>query len=99
MASIAQQPYYPSDEYAQVVWASHILSYLNPYTSYRADRQPARVRDIIVEDDDDSEDDWGDETSNLVNFGAGDEAGREKFLDCVAELLACRKGVMYQEMG
>jgi len=97
MASITQQSYHPSDEYAQVVWASHILSYLNPYTSYRADGQPARVRDIVAEDDDDdSEDDLGDKTSNLAFFGAGDESVlREKFLDCVAELLACRKGGRY----
>lgn len=95
MASIEQQPCHPSDEYAQVVWASHILSYLNPYTSYQADRQLDRVRDVVVDDHDDGEDDLNDETSNLLVFGVGDESVREKFLNCVAELLAYKKGGRY----
>jgi len=102
MAPAAQQPLRPSKEYARVVWASHILSYLNPYTCSTVDgpSRPNLVPDVLPEDLDDSKDDWDDDLDTDAIIAAEapdylavrDEPIREKFLDCVAELLAHTKG-------
>lgn len=103
---------YVSDEYAQVVWASHILSYLNPYTCSKTDgpKQTGRMLDASPEDGDeeeDDDDDYDDEMddclgADLIATGAGphplavsDEPIRQKFLNCIAELLAHKKGGKY----
>ncbi|KAK3358216.1 hypothetical protein B0T25DRAFT_178203 [Lasiosphaeria hispida] len=102
MAFVVQQPLHPSNEYAQVVWASHILSYLHPYTCSTTDgpSKPSPVPDVLPEDDGDSEDDLVDDldTDSIIAGEAPDylaahgEPIRQKFLNCVAELLAHKRG-------
>ncbi|GAB1310631.1 hypothetical protein MFIFM68171_00841 [Madurella fahalii] len=105
MAPAVQQPSRASDEYAQVVWASHILSYLNPYTCSRTDRssQPNRASGVLPEDDGDGKDELNNYLDTDVAITGGspnfmavrDEPIRQKFLDCIAELLAHTKGGKY----
>ena len=102
MAFVPQQPLHPSNEYAQVVWASHILSYLNPYTCSTTDGPSnlGPVPDIVPGDGDDSENDLDDNLDTDViiageaqdHLAAHGEVIRQKFLNCVAELLAHTKG-------
>lgn len=99
MASVVQQPSSASEEYAQVVWASHILSYLNPFTCSQSDRptQPLPGDDGDVEDelDDDLDTDSAITGDSPTIMAARDEPIRQKFLNCIAELLANRKGGKY----
>jgi len=94
----------PSDEYAQVVWAAHILSYLNPYTTIAGASLPDAPQDAESgpsggnsdsdsDDDLDNESDTADTTNHTATFlGAYDKPIREKFLNCIAELLSHTKG-------
>ena len=99
MAPTVQQGPHAADEYAQVVWASHILSYLNPYTCSRTDRPPPGIlpdSDDDSDDDDELDDDSDTDTVVTAEFpnplAAHDEPIRQKFLNCIAELLAYKKG-------
>lgn len=88
-----------TDELAEVVWASHILSYLNPYTSTASDEplQPDRLPiDREVNGDDGGDfDDSPDISVDTETLTGSDEVLREKLLDCVSELLAHTKGGKY----
>lgn len=87
-----------TDELARVVWASHILSYRNPYTSIVSDERLQRNHspteyetNLDDEDFDDSSD--IENTSTYTDILTVDDAIlREKFLNCVSELLAHTKG-------
>jgi hypothetical protein len=102
---MTSQPSTPSDEFAQVVWASHILSYLDPYTTTKPEETgnlDAHQRSISSDDDrensssadEDLEEDFDLDTASLIvePLTALDEPIREKFLDSVSELLARAKG-------
>ncbi|KAJ6108542.1 hypothetical protein N7523_009865 [Penicillium sp. IBT 18751x] len=86
------------DEVAEVVWASYILSYWNPYTTPMSDNplQPKHTLPIDETTNDDEEyDDSPDieETSiNAAFLAVGDKVLREKFLNSISELLAHTKG-------
>jgi hypothetical protein len=95
----------PSDEFAQVVWASHILSYLDPYTATKTEKtgnldahqisvSSDNDREDSDSDDEDLEEDLDLDTASLIMepLTALDEPIREKFLDSVSELLARGKG-------
>jgi len=108
MAPIVQHPHLrPSDEYAQIVWASHILSYLNPFTLSKAGHpsQPNHVPGVLPDDDDDDDgeeqklDDDDPDTDAIITdkatpqlLAGRDEPIRQKFLNCIAELLANKRG-------
>ncbi|KAK4168118.1 hypothetical protein QBC43DRAFT_309729 [Cladorrhinum sp. PSN259] len=80
-----------SDEYARLVWASHILSYLYQHKSIPSGPEPRG------EDDDDDDDDFDDSFAGntiapTIPLNAYDPSLREKFLNGVAELLSHTKG-------
>jgi hypothetical protein len=86
-----------SAEFARVVWGSHILSYLNPYTEtpHLPAISNASPNDGVDSDEGDVSD--GDieleeatQSTNLLT--PYDTNIREKFLNCVAELLSHSKG-------
>ncbi|KAJ5951069.1 uncharacterized protein N7479_009482 [Penicillium vulpinum] len=82
------------DEVAKVVWASHILSYWNPYTTPMPDKLQSPSDGNTTDDDEDydnSSDIDGTSTDTAMLAG-GDEALCEKFLNCISELLAHTKG-------
>ncbi|KAK2734482.1 hypothetical protein FQN55_002652 [Onygenales sp. PD_40] len=85
-----------SDELVHVVWASHILSYMNPYTIIASDRPSNLQSKQEVNDDDGSDFDDGPnhDFSSIDNEPLTDnsEVLRQKFLDCICELLAHTKG-------
>lgn len=89
------------DEVAKVVWASHILSYWNPYTTTVSDKslQPKHTPsdDEITEDDEDYYDspDTDKISIDTTFLAVGDENLREKFLNSISELLAHTKGGKY----
>ncbi|CAI7607135.1 unnamed protein product [Penicillium bialowiezense] len=86
------------DEVAKVVWASHILSYWNPYTTPESDKplQPKHTPsdDEITDDDEDYDDspDTDNTSTDTAVLAVSDEALREKFLNSISELLAHTKG-------
>lgn len=86
------------DEVARVVWASHILSYWNPYTTPMLDKslQPKHTPsdDETTDDDEDYDDspDIDNTSTDTALLAVGDEALREKFLNGISELLAHTKG-------
>jgi hypothetical protein len=86
------------DEVAEVVWAAHILSYWNPYTTPMSDKtlQLKHTPSVDETTDDDEEYDGSpdiDKTSiDTAILAVGDEVLREKFLDSISELLAHTKG-------
>ncbi|KAL2838550.1 hypothetical protein BJY01DRAFT_250922 [Aspergillus pseudoustus] len=84
-----------SDELAQAVWASVILSLQNPYTITASDEYSQRNQedndiDCDLEEDDNKED---TEFADLISVktgqltSTGDKLG-QKFLDCISELLS-----------
>ncbi|EJT73599.1 hypothetical protein GGTG_07455 [Gaeumannomyces tritici R3-111a-1] len=81
------------NELARVVWASHILAYLDRYTHV-----PTEVPSLAEGLDDDfvGENEGGeardDETIAPERLAAHDVGIRKKFLNCVAELLSNVKG-------
>jgi hypothetical protein len=95
-----------SDELAHVVWASVILSLQNPHTittsgnddpSHRNQESLDEDREYEGDSDTDSVD---DSAEDLASMEAGQLAGtgdrlRQKFLDCISELLAHTKGGKY----
>lgn len=88
-----------SDEFARVVWASHILSYLNPYTITTLDETVTSHRRSIDEDTNDEENEELEGDSDLEKISVnnqllttGNENIREKFLNCICDLLAHTKG-------
>jgi hypothetical protein len=97
-----------SVEFARVVWASHILLYMNPYTAITPDnRLQATTSESGLdkagsdkENDEDSNDgtDLDEEidakiaSENTDLLTPYDTNIREKFLNCVAELLSHSKG-------
>lgn len=85
------------DEVAKVVWASHILSYWNPYTTPMSDKplQPKHTpSDHDTTDDEDYLDslDIDNASTDTALLAVGDKALREKFLNSISELLAHTKG-------
>ncbi|CAL5871622.1 uncharacterized protein PFLUO_LOCUS5875 [Penicillium psychrofluorescens] len=83
-----------SDELVHVVWASHILSLLNPYTRTASDKQLQSDQEISDDDGSDSDDDQDQEFDSLVaqHLTANSDVLRRKFLDCICELIAHAKG-------
>ncbi|KAF7122850.1 hypothetical protein CNMCM5793_000960 [Aspergillus hiratsukae] len=83
-----------SNEFVHVVWASHILSLLNPYTSTASGKysQPDQVADD--EDGEDFDDDIDQDfiSVDAQPLSANSEVLRQKFLDCVCELISHTKG-------
>ena len=96
-------PSQASDELAKVVWASHILSYLNRHTATVYSPSADAASDTSgASDAGDDEDDGEEEevdvdvtSNNAEPLTASDDLIREKFLNCVAELLAHTKGGAY----
>jgi hypothetical protein len=94
-----------SDELAHVVWASVILSLQNPYTTTTSgDDSSHRNQESLDKDreyDEDSDTESVDDSAeDLASIEAGQLAGtgdrlRQKFLDCISELLAYTKGGKY----
>ncbi|KAE8419970.1 hypothetical protein BDV36DRAFT_293621 [Aspergillus pseudocaelatus] len=83
-----------SDELAHVVWASNILSFLNPYTLTASD-EPFLPSQGINDDDEADFEDGPDEDFTSIDteqLTANSEILRRKFLDCIGELLAHTKG-------
>lgn len=83
-----------SDELAHVVWASHILSFLNPYTITASD-EPLQPDWEVNDDDGVGSDDDTDQDFNSIDaepLTANSEALHRKFLDCICELVAHTKG-------
>ena len=83
-----------SDELAHIVWASHILSLLNPYTITAPEEPLQSNREVNDDDAVDSDDDLDQEFDSIDAelLTAKSDALRQKFLDCVCELLAHTKG-------
>jgi hypothetical protein len=87
-------------EFARVVWGSHILSYLNPYTKNLAGKHPQATSGVSGYDEVDSDEDnaWDSDTEmegmteDTDLLTPYDTKIREKFLNCVAELLSHSKG-------
>ncbi|KAJ5998540.1 hypothetical protein N7451_006350 [Penicillium sp. IBT 35674x] len=85
------------DEVAELIWASHILSYWNPYTTPMSDN-PLRFKhtpSVNGETDDEEYDDSPsiDKTStDAATLTLGHEVLWEKFLNSISELLAHTKG-------
>lgn len=83
-----------SDELVHVVWASHILSLLNPYTITASDETLQPNQEVNDDDEADSDND-SDQDFNSVDvepLTANSEVLRQKFLDCICELVAHTKG-------
>jgi hypothetical protein len=76
-----------SPELAHVVWASHILSYLNCYTETAPDRD--EETNLEEEEEDEDSETATQDTDLLTPYDADI---RSKFLNCVAELLSHSKG-------
>lgn len=89
-----------STEFAHVVWGSHILSYLNPHTEtlsgkhLQATTSASGHREVDSDEDDDLVGDTEVEraTQNTDLLTPYDTNIREKFLNCVTELLSHSKG-------
>lgn len=88
-----------SDEFARVVWASHILSYLNPNTITTLDETISsnqQSTDDSANDDEEEEpsDDSDLEETSVNNqlLTTGSETIREKFLNCICDILSHTKG-------
>ena len=93
-----------SVEFARVVWASHILSYMNPYTTTTPDnclQATTSESDLDKAGSDEDSDDGTDldeeidakiASENTDLLTPYDTNIREKFLNCVAELLSHSKG-------
>ena len=89
-----------SPELARVVWGAHILSYLHPHTTDRLDHHPKATTNPggYCEEDSDEEDEFeedievGTATQNTNLLTPYDTKIREKFLNCIAELLSHSKG-------
>jgi hypothetical protein len=85
------------DEVAKVVWASHILSYWNPYTTPLSDK-PLQPKYSAFDDETTDDEDYGDNpdidktSTDTTILTVGDEVLREKFLNSISELLAHTKG-------
>jgi hypothetical protein len=82
----------PSDELARVVRAAYILSYLNKYTivAYQTISARSDDGDHDEELEDDVEVESTDHSTHLLT--AVDTSPRQKFLNCIAELLAHTRG-------
>lgn len=88
-----------SDDFARVVWASHILSYLNPYTITTLNETISSDQRSINQDPNDEEDEELDGDLDIEQISVnnqllttGNGMIREKFLDCICDLLAHTKG-------
>ncbi|KAL5360163.1 hypothetical protein BJX96DRAFT_68673 [Aspergillus floccosus] len=82
-------------ELLHVVWASHIFSLQNPYTINASDEALQPNQELSDDDEEDFDDDGPDEGSlSTKNYSltANSEVLRQKFLDCISELLAHTKG-------
>jgi hypothetical protein len=81
------------DEFAKVVWVSHILSYWNPYTTPMSEK-PLQPKIIPTDDDEDYDDspEIDNTSTHTAVLAVGDEILREKFLDSISELLTHTKG-------
>lgn len=77
-----------SNEFVHVVWASHILSLLNPYTS------TAGGKEVDDEDGEDFDDDVDQDftSADAQPLSTNSDILRQKFLDCICELLSHTKG-------
>ncbi|GFF25003.1 hypothetical protein IFM46972_01247 [Aspergillus udagawae] len=83
-----------SNKFVHVVWASHILSFLNPYTSTTSEKHSQPDQEVDDEDREDFEDDIDQDFTSVdaQPLSANSEVLRQKFLDCVCELLSHTKG-------
>jgi hypothetical protein len=87
-------------EFARVVWGAHILSYLNPHTDTMSDKHLQATTsasghyEVDSDEDDDLDGDTEVEraTENTDLLTPCDTNVREKFLNCIAELLSYSKG-------
>ncbi|RLM00357.1 hypothetical protein CFD26_100340 [Aspergillus turcosus] len=86
-----------SDELVHVVWASHILSLLNPYTITALDEPLQPNQEVNDDDEADFDDDLDQDfiTIDAESLTANCEVLCQKFLDCVCELLAHTKGGVF----
>lgn len=86
------------DEVAELIWASHILSYWNPYTTPMSDKLlPLKDTPSVDQETDDDEEyddspDIDKASIDAATLPIGDEILREKFLNSISELLAHTKG-------
>lgn len=83
-----------SDELAHVVWASHILSFLNPYTITASD-EPLQPDQKVNDDHGLGSGNDPNQDFNSIDaepLTANSEVLRRKFLDCICELVAHTKG-------
>jgi hypothetical protein len=83
-----------SIEYARVVWASHILSYMDPHSGQLQAPRSTAGHDSVDDDEDELDEHADDEisTTNTDLLTSLDTSIREKFLNCIAELLSHSKG-------
>jgi hypothetical protein len=93
MAGLHRTPIYPHEEcIARVVWAAHILFYL---TSNRSHEELHKAENNVecdsnTGDSSDRETDY--ETEKNVVLSGPRNSVRQKFLDCIAQLLSPCKG-------
>ncbi len=87
------------DELYRVVWASHILSYLNPHTnavSGSQERNPSQPNEDHLDSGEDAdleeEDDCETASQDNDTLTPYDPDIRKKFLNAIAELLSHTKG-------
>ena len=82
-------------ELINVVWASHILSLRNPHTIIASDDALQANQDLSDDEEEDFDDDGPDDDSLSTKadfLTASSDVLRQKFLDCISELLAHTKG-------
>lgn len=93
MAGPHRKPIYPQEEcLARVVWAAHILYYLTKNRSHAELLETENTTEIGGHTDDSSDYEADYETEkNMILSGPRDSI-RQKFLDCIAQLLSPWKG-------
>lgn len=92
MAELHRTSIYPQEEcLAHVVWAAHILSYLKSNRKNELNEAESDAEcDSNTDDPSDTETDY--KTVNNVILSGPRDSVRQKFLDCIAQLLSPCKG-------
>lgn len=93
MAEPHRTPNYPPEECtARVVWAAHILSYLEGKKKQNELHEAGRKVECSSESDESSDDETDYETEKNAVLSGPRNSVRQKFLDCIAQLLSPCKG-------
>lgn len=92
MDGLHTRPYPPEECIASVVWAAHILSYLTKrsHAKLHEEAENNAEHDSDTDEPSDYESDY--ETEKTVVLSGPPYSVRQKFLDCIAQLLSPCKG-------